>query len=398
MRLCGKLIANIGFAAVIAATIGCVEAPEVGAAAAPNKAKSRGPVMGSATSNEEVAKKVDVLNKLLDGKMSVDQAVERLDKEYKDLDAKEKQKRLASLREAINAITGQVKSGQAMPAGPDRDIIIARLYFAEHRFIEAAVLLSGILDTRDDYPTARNLLARCFYFLGNRDRSIQELEFILKHPRQGRIPGERLDALFLLGAAVAEDDEPSDANLSKAIWAWETYLKEFPESERGPQVQEGLGRLRAKQRGEQPAPQGPGTGPGKAGDRVAKLPADASDFDKALAAGLDALDGKDMMTAESKLNEAIKLKADDPATLVGLGRVYVQTGRIKDALGAFDKAKTVDPAYMPAWHYRGMAFMMGGQAKGAVESWEHILKTDPAYAKQFSLDKRIEVARRMGGG
>ncbi len=53
---------------------------------------------------------------------------------------------------------------------------------------------------------------------------------------------------------------------------------------------------------------------------------------------------------------------------------------------------------MPAWHYVGMAHLMSNDPKQAAESWAHILKVNPAYAKEHALDRRIKVAQRMASG
>ena len=57
-----------------------------------------------------------------------------------------------------------------------------------------------------------------------------------------------------------------------------------------------------------------------------------------------------------------------------------------------------NPDYMPAFHYNGMANMMSGKPAEAVKSWQHILDKDPAYAAKFTLDRRIEMAKRMSQG
>jgi Flp pilus assembly protein TadD len=147
---------------------------------------------------------------------------------------------------------------------------------------------------------------------------------------------------------------------------------------------------------DQPAPGGPG-GPqaGPRPERARKLPPDASPYQRAVAQGLDALDVGNVTGAEQRLTEANGLSPKQPEVLVGLGRVYVQTGRIDDALRIFGEAIKLHPRYMPAWHYNGMAHMMGGDSKQAVASWQRVLEEDPAYARQFSLDQRIDVARRM---
>ena len=78
-----------------------------------------------------------------------------------------------------------------------------------------------------------------------------------------------------------------------------------------------------------------------------------------------------------------------------MGRVYVLTGRVDDALRSFGEAIKANDSYMPAWHYNGMAHMLSGSPAQAVSSWEKIKGKDPAYFERFNLDKRIEIARRM---
>lgn len=404
---------------------GCLKEPGVGRAAAPSQANAPGPVMGSAVTNQALTKKVAILEALLDGKIDAAEAARKIDEEFRDLPPEEQEKRVGALREAL-AEAGNLKKGRPVLQGPQRDMVLARLYFSERRFIEAATLLSRILDQDPRFPTARNLLARCFYFLGNPDRTIAELEFILNDPKQGRDLAERLDALFLIGAAVVEQPGTGRENLEKGLWAWETYLKEAPESPQRDQVEQGLEEIRAGLRGEgrlaevpivqrqaavhggqnvmggeasfeQPAPSGPmGADANRPPpERVKNLPEDATPFMRAVAAGLDALDLGNLAVAEQELVKANQLQPNQAEVLVGLGRVYVQTGRIDESLRTFGEAIKLYPTYMPAWHYNGMAHMMSGDGRQAAESWEHIMKTDPAYAQRYSLDKRAEVARRM---
>ncbi|MFZ9888176.1 MAG: tetratricopeptide repeat protein [Myxococcota bacterium] len=408
-----------------ASSAACLEPPSVGRAAAPGESNAGGPIMGSTTSNEALKKKVELLEQLLDGKIDVAAAARSIDEQFRDLPAEEQEQRLGNLRAAL-ADAGQVGGGKAVPPGPVRDMILARLYFSERRFIEAAGLLSRVLDIAPRFPAARNLLARCFYFLGNPDRTLTELEFILNDPEQGRQVDERLDALFLIGATVVDQPGATRENLERGLRAWETYLQEAPSSPQRAQVEQGLEEIRAGLRGEgrlaeaklvrreatphsgqnvmggeasfdQPSPSGPSGGGAErpAPERVKQLPADASPYAKAAAAGLDALDSGDLAGAESQLRAANDLNPNQPEILVGLGRVFVQTRRIDDALRTFGEAIKLHPGYMPAWHYNGMAHMMSGDARQAAESWEQILRQDPAYAQRFSLDKRIEVARRM---
>lgn len=406
----------------------CLEPPGVGKAADPSKTTEAAAPFGAATSNEELAKKVKLLDDFLDGKLSADDFQRRIETDYGKLSPEQKARSLASIRELLESLPPSFKAGSPLPQGPDREFLFAQLYFAERRFIESAVSLSKVLDANPAYPRARNLLARCFFFLGNRDRTITELEYILSHPVQSKDQDEVVDALYLIGAAVSETPGMTRENLEKGKAAWEQYLRLAPESPQKPQVEEGLKEIESGLRGEgrlaqalvpvvgaqapggggnvmggaasmqqnEVAPMGPGAQPAPPAEkRAPKLPPDASPFDRAVAEGMDALEARDLGTAEQKLTAALQIKANAPEPMVGLGRVYVQSGRFPDALRVFGEVIKFQPDYMPAWHYNGMAHMMSGSPKEAVESWERILEKDPAYAQRFQLDRRIEVARRM---
>lgn len=412
---------------VVVASSACLEPPGVGRAADPGRAPGPAP-WGSATSNGELEKKVALLNDVLDGKITPENLVTRIKTDWPDLTDEQRKRSLAGVTNLLEDLDKSGQAGKPVAAGPDREMAIAQLYFSERRFIEAATILSKILDQKPTYPNARNLLARCFFFLGNRDRTIVELEYVLGNVEQQKDKEEVLDALFLMGAAVAETPGMSRANLEKAKGAWETYKKLAPpESPMLAHIEKGMPDLEAGLRGEGPLaqplvpiqneggddgsdsrgalgggggdgrPQGPSAGaaPQGAQRRAASLPKDAPPLMVLIAEGWDALDVKDLVTAEAKLTEAKTLAPKNPEVLTGLGRVFVQTGRTDLALQSFGEAIKADDGYMPAWHYNGMAHMMSGSPAQAVTSWEKIKQKDPAYFAEFNLDKRIEVAKRM---
>jgi tetratricopeptide (TPR) repeat protein len=410
-------------------TLACQPPPRVATSAKPNE--SRGPApMGSATSNEAMKLKVQVLRELLAGKISPDAisaAVAKADGLTKNPPKAptEAQLRAVFIKEMLARLPADVTPQKPLAEGPATDVLVGRLYFDERRFIEAAHLLSAVLDKNPTYPEARNLLARCFFFLGNPDRTVAELEFVLANQKQDH--AEVLDALFLIGAAVIESPGPSRENLLKAEAAWKRYLQLAPDSPQKPKVEEGLAEIQAGLKGEgrlaqglqiasgqvqvqapqnvmggaqsfsgQPAPAGPGgQAAAPAEKRVPKLPADATPLQRAVAEGLDALDAGDIARAEGRLKAADGLRPNQVDVLTGLGRVYVRTGRIGEALRVFGQAIKVNPTYMPAWHYNGMAHMMSGDPKQAAESWEHIKEADPDYFAKYGLDRRVEVARCM---
>lgn len=426
------MLSRVGLVSLFLAvtSLGCLEPPGVGRAADPAKAPGPAP-WGSATSNAELEKKRALLNDILDGKITAETLTARIEQEWPDLTPDQRKRSLASVTTLLEDLQHSGRAGQPVPAGPDRDMAVAQLYFSERRFIEAATLLSSILDQKPTYPGARNLLARCFFFLGNRDRSIVELEYILTNEEHQKDQGEMFDALFLMGAAVAETPGMSRDNMEKGLRAWQTYLKLAPkDSPMIEHVQKGLADIEAGLRGEGPlaqplvpvqggdddgsgadskgalgggnrggAPMQGGTSSAPSAQnvkrRVDSLPANASPVDRLVAEGWDALDVKDLATAEAKLKEALSAQATNAPALTGLGRVYVQSGRIDEALRSFGESIKVAPDYMPGWHYNGMAQLLAGSPKEAVFSWEKIKERDPQYFADNNLGQRVEVAKRM---
>lgn len=406
-------LALVVVVATTAVTAGCLEAPGVGRAADPAKASGPAP-WGSATSNAELDKKRALLDDILDGKITPETIAARIAKDWPEQSKEERERNLKGVTEMLADLAKSGRAGQRVPDGPDREMAKAQLYFSERRFIEASTILSAILDQKPTYPSARNLLARCFFFLGNRDRSIVELEYILTNPEHQKDQGEIFDALFLMGAAVAETPGMSRENMLKGKGAWETYLKLAPpDSPMIEHVKKGLADIEAGLRGEGNLAQpvvpvaNDGAAPfagGGGGDaavqqapnkRAAALPADATPLQRAVAEGWDALDVKDLGTAEAKLKEALALDAKNAEALTGMGRVFVQTGRLDDAVRSFGEAIKVAPDYMPAWHYNGMAQLLAGSPAQAVSSWEKIKAKDPEYFAKNNLGQRVEVARRM---
>ncbi len=205
----------------------------------------------------------------------------------------------------------------------------AEKLFEQQKFIESAKMLSKILDQDPKLPGARNLLARCFFFLGNPDRSFEELQFVLLNSEAGS--EQNLDALFLMGA-VALEANLSESNFQKGRKAWELYLKVAPKSNLTEKVVAGLVEMRA---------------------------------------------------------------LEDPPKAVNLARSYIQQSKVSKALAIFQRVLKKQPNYVPAWHYQGMAFIMGGEPQKAVASWKQVFKKDPAYAKKFKLDQRIAVAEKL---
>ena len=196
-----------GFALVSSA---CHEPPQYAASAVPEQSKGPAP-MGSATSNALLKEKVTLLEQMLNGTIEIDKIqsavalANEIDKKELATLSADDQKALL-VRDLFQRIPAGVSAEKPLTDPQQKAMIIAQLYFDERRFIEAGHQLSRLLDTSPQYPGARNLLARCFFFLGNQDRTVKELSFVLKQKETNET--EMLDALFLLGAAVLESQTP----------------------------------------------------------------------------------------------------------------------------------------------------------------------------------------------
>jgi predicted Zn-dependent protease len=345
--------------------------------------------MGSATSNALLKEKVELLEQMLKGQIEITK-IQQAVKAANTIDPTKTQtldndaQKAILVRNIFQRIPPGVSAAQPLTDEKQKHMIFAQLYFDERRFIEAGHQLSQLLDTAPHYPNARNLLARCFFFLGNQDRTVEELTFVLDHKKAER--REILDALFLLGAAVLESQTPSKKSLNKGIEAWESYIKQAPSSPQKPTVEKGLSIMKKALT----VPEGV-----KLNSRVAQLPVDASKADKLKAQALDLFDTASPKEALVPLQNALKEKVDDPELATALGRTYVRVSDVPKAQETFKSATSRHPDYMPAWHYQGMAFLLGGAPKKAVASWKHVLDNDPSYAAQFQLDRRIAVAEQM---
>ncbi len=345
--------------------------------------------MGSATSNALLKEKVQLLEQMLNGQIEmakIQSAValaNTIDKQKtQTLDA-DGQKALL-VRDIFQRIPAGINAENPLSNPQQQAMITAQLYFDERRFIEAGHQLSRLLDKAPQYPGARNLLARCFFFLGNQDRTVQELSFVLEQKEtQER---ETLDALFLLGAAVLESQTPSKENLKKGVSAWESYIKKAPNSPQIPTITKGLEVMKKALK----TPEGV-----VANSRRALLAKDASETEKLKAQTLDDFETASPQEALKFLKEALAKLSSDPEIETALGRTLVRLNDVAAAQSVFKKATQAYPQHMPAWHYQGMAFLLGGAPAKAVSSWKYVIENDPAYAARFNLDKRVSVAERM---
>lgn len=132
--------------------------------------------------------------------------------------------------------------------------------------------------------------------------------------------------------------------------------------------------------------------------REKNLKPNATPFERAEARALDALDMRDLAKANTLLDDAQRISPNQPSILVGKARLMVLQGNAQGGVRAYGEIIKRFPDYSPAWHYLGMAHLMNRDPKQAAQAWETLMKKDPAYAKANSLDRRLQVAKRMSGG
>ncbi len=104
-----------------------------------------------------------------------------------------------------------------------RTFLIGELYFINRRFVEASIKFSSILNSNPRLFQARNMLARSLYFLGNSNKALKELDFILLN--QITNLEENIDTLYLIGVIINNSKINISTTLKKGIFVLEKYIK-----------------------------------------------------------------------------------------------------------------------------------------------------------------------------
>jgi tetratricopeptide (TPR) repeat protein len=98
--------------------------------------------------------------------------------------------------------------------------------------------------------------------------------------------------------------------------------------------------------------------------------------------------------ASARLDAARSARPDDPAAPTVLGTALSMIGQRGDALAAFDRAIAFDPAFAPAYYYRGVERQNAGDLEGAAEDFEKAVEAAPEYAEP--LAQLADIAARRG--
>ncbi len=92
--------------------------------------------------------------------------------------------------------------------------------------------------------------------------------------------------------------------------------------------------------------------------------------------GLNEIKGKNLIKAEENFLEAVKMNPSYCLAHYGLGRVYLQTGRLSDAEKHLIKTTELDPSFTKGYFYLGIAQLLSGRNIKALHSFESAYSRD----------------------
>ena len=373
----------IYFALIALLGAGCQKKPALAPAADPLSILAA-PPMGATTYNDELKKELGLLDKLLD--QSLDPKILASVKEAL-MEGKTKNRWAESSNEAylvkvFLALPELVHPKVALDAA-HKLWLRSKFLFLRRRFIEAATGMSEVLKLDPNLTKARNWRARAIFFLGNPDLAISELNKIVESeaPRSEA----HLDALYLIGAIVYESNDHDAKRIKPGIDAWNKYLSL---SDTDPhiksEIDKSLKELALRLKGED--------------KNLSTLAVDLflpnPKYNAQKNAVLEAFKAEDLTLATKLCEQALAQNYDKDLAVIK-ARIFIKSGRMDEASNLFDKIIEQDKNYAPGFHYRGMTFMMKGQIKEAIASWQEVIRLDSIYAKNHNLEQRIAVAQNM---
>ena len=361
---------------------GCQKKPNLAPAIDPLSALAP-PPMGATTYNDSLKKELALLEKLLEQKVDA-----KILNNIKDalLNGHKKGPWSDNSEEAylINiylALPELVHIKQDLTAN-QKLWYKSKFLFLRRRFIEAATLMSELLEKEPSMSVARNWRARALFFLGNPDMAIRELQKIVS--QEPEASPDSLDALYLIGAITYESDDREAARIKPGIKAWNKYLKlADAEPALSKEITASLKELEQRLKGEAPV--------------ITQAPdiyVPNNSYSPQKNEILKAFNSEELLLAQKLCEQALGEKYDKDLAIIK-ARIFIKSGRIDEAAELFKQITEKDKSYAPGFHYQGMAFMMKGQIKEAITSWEQALKLDPAYAKSHNLEQRVAVAQNM---
>ncbi|HXW53693.1 MAG TPA: hypothetical protein VEL47_06280 [Myxococcota bacterium] len=374
-------LATIGL--LIFAPMAC-QKPSAWAPAADNLSASGPPPMGARTYNDELKRELSLLDDLLNERISV----EKLKKIKSALIAgnvsllsQDKKTDEAHLVKILLALPELVHQTKPLPKN-GKKWLVAKYYFLERRWVEAAMLMTEILQ-QENNDLIRNWRARAIFFLGNPDKAVSELKLIIAN--SGEASPQGLDALYLIGAMSYESHDLDARRVNTGLHAWKRYLEvAAPDEAMKQEIRNGLLELNRRLKGDSSSK------PNRRFDPF--QPSETYNQEKN--AILRAFAKEELLLA-LELSEQLLKKAYDADIATVKARILFRNGQLDEALTLFSMIVQKDATYAPGFHYRGMVFMLQQRPREAILSWQKTLEIDEQYGNFHGLKQRIAVAEKM---
>lgn len=333
------------------------------------------PPMGDETFNGEIKKELQLLDDIFDEKIdnnSILKLKNKLMVGEKLISPEEKV--LGAIFLTLPELIYEIKHDKA-----NKSWFKAKYLFLKRRFAESLILLSGIEQNSPFFFKAKSFRARAIFFLGNPDRSITELLAVAQNNKASL--DEKLDAYYLAGAIAHESDEIDEKLNHKAIEAWEKYLSLSDEkSQLHHEVKLSLAKLKERNLSKNQTENQDIFLPNK------KYSQEKNNI-------LLAFKEEKYQLALDQINKLTV--QDDKELFIVKARVFLKTFRTNEAFSLFEEAVKKYPTYAPAWHFRGMSFMLKGDTQKAIDCWKQVFKLDKNYGLKNKLDERISIAEKM---
>ncbi|MCA9507530.1 MAG: tetratricopeptide repeat protein [Myxococcales bacterium] len=341
------------------------------------------PPMGASVYNDELKKEVALFDNVVNHRLDQRQ-LRRVVKGLMDGDQKlfSKDSKDADLVKLFLSLPELIRSLDTL--SDNRKLWLkAKLLFLRRRFVEAAMYMSEVLKNEPDFIEARNWRARAIFFLGNPDLAVSELKKIVdESPKDSEA---KMDALYLIGAIIYEANDLDKKRISIGIEAWQNYLaqkKSQPELKN--ELEASIADLKLRLEGQKNVVE--------IRDPFSPHKQNSPQKNEIL----KAFQEQKLLLCEELANQFLAKNYDVDVSIVK-ARTYFITDRLDEAVGLFEQIVQKKADYAPAFHYRGMAFMMKGNIEEAIASWKKTCELDPHYAKAHNLEQRIAVAQNMTG-
>jgi cytochrome c-type biogenesis protein CcmH/NrfG len=118
-----------------------------------------------------------------------------------------------------------------------------------------------------------------------------------------------------------------------------------------------------------------------------------------LALGNRLYDARRYAEAVPYYETAVRLDPDNVDASTDLGTALYYSGRPDDALAQYERSLAIDDAHAQTLFNIGIVSFEGlGDARRAIDSWERLLSTNPAYPDRARVEQLLAQARQQGGG